>query len=87
MLITEPEPGRVLLEKQTNGSIVTTFIVTPEGGNQARVTITTDYEASGVAGFMEKLMAPAVLRGVYEKELRQLEQFVMGKAPALTTTR
>ncbi len=82
-MVSEPEPGRVLVEKQTDGSVVTTFTITLLGDNRSRVTITTDYEASGAMGFFETLMVPRVLRGVYEKELRQLEQFVV---QSVTTT-
>src|SRR5262245_34053686 len=40
--ITEPEPGRVLVESDLDGDVISTFTVDPvEDGRKARVTITT----------------------------------------------
>ncbi len=77
MLVAEPEPGRVLVEKDTKGTdLATTFTVTAMDGGRSRVRISTEWTASGgVAGLAERLFAPRMLRPVYEKELRQLAEF------------
>lgn len=77
MLVAEPEPGRVLVEKDTKGSdLATTFTVTALDGGKSSVRISTAWTASGgVAGLAERLFAPRMLRPVYEKELRQLAKF------------
>ena len=77
MQVVEPEPGRVLVEKDTEGTdLATTFTVTPLDGGKSKVRISTEWTASGgVQGLVERLFAPRMLRPVYEKELRQLADF------------
>lgn len=72
--ITEPEPGRVLVETNANNGPVTTFTVEPrDQGRQAYVTIATVAPVpAGLAGAIEGWLSPGLLRPVYEKELEQL---------------
>jgi hypothetical protein len=70
--ISEPEPGRVLVE--TGPGVETTFTVTPEGSRQARVRFDTVMEAGGLMGVMTRLFAPGMLRPVYAEELDNLER-------------
>jgi len=80
--ITEPEPGRVLVERELGGrGVVTTFTVDPAGAGRTRVTIRTTYQVPGIAGFIERLLAPALLKRVYREELALLEE----KAGAVRT--
>lgn len=79
--ITEPEPGRVLVE--TSPGIETTFTVEPEGGRRARVRFDTVIEAGGLAGLMTRLFAPGTLRPLYADELERLERHAKVH-PALT---
>ncbi|HEX9058420.1 MAG TPA: SRPBCC family protein [Ktedonobacterales bacterium] len=74
MRVTEPEPGRVLLEKDTASSLVTTFTLTPlADGRQTNVRIATEWEGSGgIGGFFERTFAPGVLRRLYSDELNRL---------------
>ena len=74
--VTEPEPGRVLVETALDeGGPVTTFVVEPVGG-RARVTFKTELtSASGVAGAVERFVASRFLRRVYALELAQLDDF------------
>ena len=78
MEITEPEPGRVLVESDKSTNTVTTFTVTSlDEGRQSHVEIVTEFYASpGIPGFFERLLSPQLLKGIYEKELRQLAQVV-----------
>jgi hypothetical protein len=69
--ITEPEPGRMLRETITDGT-VTTFLVEPVSADTSRVTITTAYRKDGLRGWVESLLAPRFLRQVYTAELAQL---------------
>ncbi|MEZ4586669.1 MAG: SRPBCC family protein [Gemmatimonadales bacterium] len=70
-LVTEPEPGRVLVETVEGSGIVTTFTVdpTPTG---ARVTFDTSYPVRGLGGWLQGLVVPGYLRKVYRAELRLL---------------
>ncbi|MEA2572905.1 MAG: hypothetical protein QOH93_203 [Chloroflexia bacterium] len=84
MRISEPEPGHVLVEKDTNGTdLATTFTVTSVDGSKSGVRISTEWTASdGVQGLVERLFAPRMLRPVYKKELRQLAEYARGgRAP------
>lgn len=73
--ITEPEPGRVLVEKdlESNGA-VTTFRVDPGGSaKECRVTITTEMPRKpGLSGALERLFTGWYLRPIYRRELQQL---------------
>lgn len=77
-IVTEPEPGRVLVETERDGSVVTKFIVEPlEDGRKSRVTITTDIKAaSGVQGFIERLVIPRFNPRLYQQELQLLADYV-----------
>ncbi|MBI5668800.1 MAG: SRPBCC family protein [Chloroflexi bacterium] len=82
VVVSEPEPGRVLVEADPDAGVVTTFIVEPvNGGQQSRVTIATDSEARpGFTGVMERLMNPPIMRRIYQQELRQLANYLRSKA-------
>ena len=72
--ITEPEPGRVLVETDLQTGAVTTFTVEPRAdAKQAVVTITTTTKVrEGLAGKLEGWLATRLLQPMYVKELGQL---------------
>ena len=71
--VSEPEPGRVLAETDLDTGAVTRFTVEPtDGGQAASVTIVTEWNRSGIMGFVERLTAPPLLRRIYDEELRNL---------------
>ena len=80
--ITEPEPGRVLVETDLDTGTVTTFAVVPvEDGRKSRVTITTDIETrGGLLGRVERLLVTRLLQPVYRRELEQLGAVAAGRA-------
>ncbi len=84
MAVSEPEPGRVLMESDTASTLTTTFTVTPANeGKQARVEIATEWDASkGIGGIIEKLLYPAGMKRIYDKELRQLAEVVRSINPS-----
>jgi hypothetical protein len=71
-LITEPMPGRQLVETDIKSQIPTSFLVAPlANGNQGRLTITTELVGkSGAEGFVAKW----VLQKVYRDELELIAQ-------------
>lgn len=76
-LVSEPEPGRVLVEADLASDLATTFTVEPVGGVQSRVTIATDFAPSpGITGFVERVLNPPVLRRIYREELKQLAAYM-----------
>ena len=72
--VTEPAPGRQLRESYPVDAMATTFTVEPADAGRSRVTIETRYSKRGLAGWIERWLAPAFLRAVYRAELRQLEE-------------
>lgn len=72
-VVTEPEPGRVLVETDTSGDgPVTTFTVEPaESGSE--VTISTILTSTGgLRGGFERFVLKRLLRRIHARELEQL---------------
>jgi uncharacterized protein YndB with AHSA1/START domain len=75
MQVTEPTPGRTLVETDASSSLVTTFDVTPQG-DKSLVSITTSWDgAGGIGGFFERTFAPRALRRLYLDELDRLNTY------------
>jgi hypothetical protein len=72
--IEEPEPGRVLRERDISGHQATTFTVEPVGSG-CRVIIETTWAPQGIRGIVERLLAPRMLRPLYEDELSRLDAY------------
>ncbi len=81
MVVSEPEPGRVLVEADENAGVVTTFTVDPlKSKTQSRLTIATDLRASpGIKGLFERFFTPVITRGIYKKELRNIAAYLRDK--------
>lgn len=76
MIVSEPEPGRVLAESDTGSSLVTKTTVTPKEGGVSLVQISTTWQgAGGVGGFFERMFAPKAMRSIYEDELKRLDDY------------
>ena len=80
-VVTEPEPGRVLMETNDNG-YATSFTVDPRAdGQHGYVTIATEIPArAGILGALERWFMPRVLRPVYVKELGLLAEVAATRA-------
>jgi uncharacterized protein YndB with AHSA1/START domain len=78
MVVTEPEPGRVLQEEDKAAGVRTTFTMTPVNNGQAtNVTLYTRARtAPGFRGFIEKLITPPISRKIYNEELDMVAAFV-----------
>jgi uncharacterized protein YndB with AHSA1/START domain len=77
MQVTEPEPGRKLVETDTDSSLVTTFTVDPKG-EKSLVNITTNWDgAGGIGGFFEKTFAPRAMHRLYLDELERLNTYAV----------
>jgi hypothetical protein len=84
MVVTEPEPGRVLQEEDKAAGVLTTFTMDPVNDGQAtHVTLYTRAKtAPGFRGFIEKLITPPISRKIYREELELLAAFLK-KGPSL----
>ena len=78
MEVTEPEPGRVIVETDKKLGVVTSFIIDPlDGGKRSRVTLATDWTPSaGVMGWIEKLSTPGFIRKIYTEELQNVQEYL-----------
>jgi hypothetical protein len=75
-VVTEPEPGRVLRESNTDGSAVTLFTVEPSGHASSHVTIATDVtQRGGLQGIAERLVVSLLLPRIYRKEIERLAAY------------
>lgn len=76
--ITEPEPGRLLVEAYPEDGVVTTFTVaSEEPSERTTVTIATRLPARpGLRGVIERWLSSRFLRRVYAEELRRLADAV-----------
>jgi hypothetical protein len=71
--VLEPEPGRVLVEKDRDNDSRTTFTIDPAQGG-SRVTITSDLVSrTGLAGKIEQFLSKRFLQGVYDEEIKKLD--------------
>jgi hypothetical protein len=75
--VTEPEPGRVLVE--TGPTVRTVFTVEPEG-TRSRVRFDTVIEAGGLEGLLMRLFASRLLGPLYRDELERLERYAQANA-------
>ena len=71
--VVEPSDG-VIEEHIVGRDMVTTFTVRPHG-DRATARIETRWQpANGLAGLLERLVAPRMLRRIYRDELARLDQ-------------
>jgi hypothetical protein len=89
-VVTEPIPGRVLVETIAELLLQTIFDVQPtEGGVACRATIRTEWPTRGLRGWIEGLLFPGYLRKLYAEELQNLARAAMsvaaGPAPPLSS--
>jgi len=80
--ITEPQPGRVLVETDLDGDVVSTFTVEPvEDGRKSRITIVTEMNTLGrPLGWLQRRLVTRLLRPVYLREIAQLEAVAAERA-------
>jgi hypothetical protein len=80
-IVSEPVPGRVLVENDIAVGQSSTFTLEPLGETgPTRVTIATEFQARpGLVGFLERRLNPAITRHIFRKELRLLAQYIAAK--------
>jgi Polyketide cyclase / dehydrase and lipid transport len=86
-LVSEPEPGRIILETDIETGQRSRFTFEPlSDGSRTRVTIASDFPPSkGFVGFMERFTKPSFVRMLYKKELRNLADYVRSKQAVAAT--
>jgi len=78
MVVSEPIPGRTLVETDMDTGLATSFTALPTAQpEQTQVEIATSWAAKpGIAGLLERLMTPPVMRMIYRQELAQLATYL-----------
>jgi hypothetical protein len=76
--VSEPEPGRIMVESDPETGLTTTFTVEPvEGGKCSQVTIAADATPSpGLKGWIERMVTPRLIWD----ELHLLAKYVEEKS-------
>jgi hypothetical protein len=76
-VVSEPEPGRVLVEQYPEDVGRTIFTVEPtDGGRHSQVTFTTESPMrEGILGRIQRWLIQRILMPVYTAELQQLATF------------
>ena len=77
-VVSEPEPGRVLMEKDMDTGQYSSFTLDPlNGGKQTRVTIFCERPLEpGLMGIMQKLTQAQYMRGLFKRELDNLANYL-----------
>ncbi|HTW30489.1 MAG TPA: SRPBCC family protein [Candidatus Sulfotelmatobacter sp.] len=79
--VTEPEPGRVLVETDldSNGFITRFTVDAGDAPADSRVTISTEFPVrSGIPGWIERKVSTLLLRPIFKKELENLARVATG---------
>ena len=82
-MVTEPEPGRVIVETDLDTGQYSTFTFDAlNGGKQTRVTISSEFPLSkGLMGVMERLTKASMARKMFARELQNLAAYVRTVTP------
>lgn len=74
--VSEPQPGRVMTETDLKTGAETSFVLVPEADDRTRVAIKTSFPRSkGIAGLLEQLFAPRMIKKLYLEELSRLDEY------------
>lgn len=79
-MVSEPQPGRLLVETDVEGRVITTFTVDPRGPGACHVTIATTLKPRvGIAGWIEAFVSRRILPPLYREELQRLAEHAEGR--------
>jgi len=90
-LVSEPEPGKVLVEQDIDSAqnVTTTFTVIPlEQGQKSHVEIFTKMNASpGPKGLVERVVIASIFPSMLRKELKLLEAVAQSRGASLAESK
>ena len=76
MVVTEPKPGSVLVERDVDTGLMTIFTVKSLGSNESLVSFETVWEPQpGLKGLIDRLMTPLFMRVFYRQEMKILNEY------------
>ncbi|WP_257350664.1 SRPBCC family protein [Pseudalkalibacillus decolorationis] len=78
MTISEPEPGRVIIEKDAVAGITTIWTISPgQDDKHCDLQLVSEIRKKpGFAGLVERILTPYIFRSIYKRELDQLNAYV-----------
>ncbi|CAG7643499.1 SRPBCC family protein [Paenibacillus allorhizosphaerae] len=78
MTVTEPVPGRVIREQDDTAGVTTTWTLKPSNdGRHCHVDLATEFPSKpGLAGVVERLLFPPVIRSIYHRELDNINVYL-----------
>ena len=79
MRVAEPDPGRVLTETNLDTGVVTEFQVSGNGSDRTLVRMSSEWEARGLKGWMDRLLAPRLMNRLFAEQLEQLGEYMRSK--------
>jgi len=86
-LISEPEPGRVLVEQETTSTLKTIFTVTPTSdAQQTHLQIASHWVPSrNPVKIIEQALYPFIMRDLYERSFKLIADYVMQKRNSVSS--
>lgn len=76
-IVEEPEPGRVIIERDINTGQFSTFTLEPLSDNQTCVKITAvNPLRPGIMGLIERISQPRIIGNLFKIELQNLADYV-----------
>ncbi len=85
LVVTEPEPGRVLMEADAQAEVVTRFIVEPAGEGKTHLTISSENPSSaGFKGWLESQITSMITRRIYRREMDNIDRYAQQAMKAQT---
>lgn len=76
-VVSEPEPGRVLVESYPDSGVVTRFVVDAVAPDETMLTIASDVPVrSGFTGSIERWVITRVLTRIFREELGRIDDYV-----------
>ena len=78
-VVSEPEPGRKLVETYPESGMVTSFLVEPRTSDSCDLTIATEWQPRGLSGLFERLVVPPLLRKIYREEIGNIARAFASK--------
>jgi hypothetical protein len=77
-VVSEPKPGKHLVESYPSEGGETSFVVEPHG-EECTLTIATEFDIRrGPIGTIERWLSARILRPLYAEELRRIAQYAAG---------
>jgi hypothetical protein len=82
--VSEPDPGRIMVEANLDGSFVTAFCVEPEnGGSQSLVTFDSEFQfPNSPAGWIRRWLLIPMMHRMYREELGILNHYLRAQQAA-----